>query len=136
MQSIFCHCFDASCLEICYFVMQYVLKLQDFQASGIKYSSRCSILSLSWCQLLGNLLLCNKTKMKFQNFPATGINCLEICYFKIKKWNYNNSKQLASNQVPHDATFCHCFDASYLEICCFAITYALKLQDFQATGIK
>ena len=31
------HCFDASCMEICYFFTNKLLKLQEFQATGIKY---------------------------------------------------------------------------------------------------
>ena len=48
-------------LEICYFVIRFILEITDFQATGIKYRLHMlQYLSVVWCQLLGNLLFCNK----------------------------------------------------------------------------
>jgi hypothetical protein len=100
------------------------------------------------CQLLGNLLLCDKTCIenhsfqsncvKFNMFECVDVSCIEICYFAIK--NIIKILRFPSNwhqaQVRYAAICCHCFDARCFKICFFLIKHALKVQDFHSTGIK
>ena len=82
------HGFDASFMEICYFVIKQLLKLQEFQATGIKYR----VLMMQYFVIV--------------LMPVTWKSVIFI-------------------------RFCKCFDAS-----CFVVHDVLKLQEFQATGIK
>ena len=107
--------FDASCLEICYSLLKFELKFQDFHSTTSNTGSIWfNILSLFWCQLLENLWFCDK-------------QCIE---------NNRGPSNWHQIQVPYDAIVVHCFDASCLKIYYFVIHTVLKITDFQVTGIK
>jgi hypothetical protein len=61
----------------------------------------------------------------------------KIWHSVLKKYcNFKILKQLASNTIPYDAIFCHCFAASCFEIWYFLITNRRQIQEFKATDIK
>ena len=111
------HGFDASCLEICYFLIKFVLKFG---------STRCNALSLFWCQFNGNLLCFNKMCIEIKRIPSNwhqiqAPNRSLFCCKLLGNLLFRNSNcveilRIRSNwhqiQVPFDAILAHCFDAN------------------------